>query len=47
MPNPSPRDPFIDAIAEHISEAAKCLIMFFVMPPLLTIAGMALIEWMR
>ncbi len=47
MPQPSPRDPFIDELASIISDAAKCVIMFFVMPPLLTMAGMALIEWMR
>lgn len=47
MPNPPPRDPLIDALAEHISDAAKCLIMFFVMPPLLTFAAAALLELVR
>lgn len=41
------RDPIRDAVADMLSEFAKLLVMMFVMPPLLTIAAMTLVEWMR
>lgn len=44
---PAERDPFRDAIADTLSEFAKCLIVFFVLPPALTIAAMSLVEWVR
>ena len=48
MPGPAPtRDPFRDAIADTISEFAKCLIVVFVFPPTFAIAAMCLLEMVR
>lgn len=41
------RDELIDAIGNLISEFAKCLVVFFVFPPLLTLAAMSLMAWVR
>ncbi|WP_353030819.1 hypothetical protein [Mesorhizobium sp. M0968] len=40
-------EPTVFRVAENISEFAKCLIVFFVLPPTLTIAAYALIELVR
>lgn len=48
MPKPTQqRDQFLDAIADTISEFAKCLIVFFVLPPVMTLAVLSLMAWVR
>lgn len=48
MPQPTPqRDQFRDAVADTISEFAKCLIVFFVFPPTFAIAAMCVLETVR
>ncbi|WP_281406008.1 hypothetical protein [Mesorhizobium sp. B1-1-6] len=41
MPKPS------RVIAENISEFAKCLVVFFVLPPTLTVAAYCLAQMVR
>jgi len=48
MPQPTPeRDEFIDALGGMISEFAKCLIVVFVLPPVITLAAMSMMAWVR
>lgn len=42
-----PKPTVFRIIAENISEFAKCLIVFFVLPPTLTIAAYVLIHLVR
>ena len=41
------RDEFIDTLGDLISDFAKCLIVFFVLPPVMTLAAMSLMAWVR
>lgn len=42
-----PKPTVTHVIAENISEFAKCLIVFFVLPPTLTVAAYVLIDMVR
>lgn len=42
-----PKPTIIRFIAEEASEFAKCLIVFFVLPPTLTVAAYVLHLWVR
>lgn len=44
---PAPRDAYRDAIADMVSDLAKCQIVFFVLPPALTLTAMCLVEMVR
>ncbi|WP_352548392.1 hypothetical protein [Mesorhizobium sp. M0027] len=42
-----PKTTIVCVVAENISEFAKCLCVFFVLPPTLTVAAYLLIDLVR
>lgn len=44
---PSERDPFIDGLGGMLGDFAMCLVVFFVLPPALTVMALSLMAWVR